>query len=86
MWDALVDYFWKVVVSVDQFINVLIAPILNCFFELDYPFGDPDETISSVLGKNQDSSEISRYICNMLDKLDPNHCADDIERDEGNYP
>jgi hypothetical protein len=66
--------FW---ISVDQFGNVLT-------------FGDPDETISSRLGKwmiEEDAGWMrwatGSTICFFLDLIDENHCQESIDPDEG---
>ena len=66
-------YFWRILTSVDQLFNTLIG-------------GDEDETISSRLGKalqDRTGCWICCVLCNMLNWIDPNHCRDAIERDEG---
>ena len=48
-------------------------------------FGNPDETISGVLGKNNELSALSgfgRFIRKVLNKFDPNHTENAIELDE----
>lgn len=71
---ALKKYFWNVVIAVDQLVNAILG-------------GDPDETISSRLGKvvarNADSNNLAWLICYMLDWIDPGHCQKAIEKDEG---
>jgi len=79
-------YIWKVLISVDQFINTLLGPAFNFVFKSDR-FGDPDETISSALGKTKAKRRcrLCRFICKILDFIDPrpgDHCADSIEKDE----
>jgi len=47
-------------------------------------FGDPDETISSVLGKNkreESLTSIGRGLTWLLDSLDPNHAIKSIEQE-----
>lgn len=66
-------YIYNVLYSVDQLGNTLAG-------------GDPDETISSALGKMERDGELralSRLLVRALDRIDPNHCADAIEHDEG---
>lgn len=64
-------------VAVDQTVNAL-------------SLGDPDETISSRMGKWSTAEDpgwfrdaASGTLCFFLDLLDDNHCADSIEHDEG---
>lgn len=63
-------YIWNVLVSVDQLANTLLA-------------GDPDETLSSRMGKRVPGCRVCTFLCFWLDKLDPRHCHKSIERDEG---
>ena len=67
----LKKYFLNVLIALDQLGNALRG-------------GDPDETISSAAGKAQKQGKRwACILCRWLDKLDPNHCAKNIERDEG---
>lgn len=43
--------------------------------------GDPDETISSRMGKSQ--CVLCRVACWLLDRIDPGHCERAIEADRG---
>jgi hypothetical protein len=64
-------YAWNVLVWLDQGVNTLAG-------------GDPDETVSSRAAKA--AARGQRWgcvLCRWLDKLDPGHCADNIELDEG---
>jgi len=71
-------YMLNLLISVDQLGNVIFG-------------GDPDETISSRLGKikKKHGGKIpwSRPVCKIidagLDKIDPNHSIEAIEDDEG---
>jgi hypothetical protein len=66
-------YIWNILIAIDQLINVLIG-------------GDPDETISSRMGKliMKRKCLLCKLICKLLDKLDSNHCEESIEHDRGN--
>lgn len=69
----LKKWFWNILISIDQFSNVIF-------------WGDPDETISSRIGKMEAEGRgniVTKPLCWMLDKLDPNHCEESIEDDEG---
>jgi hypothetical protein len=47
-----------------------------------YQFGNPDETVSSVIGKNLKNESLSSFgkvISNILDKIDPNHSLNSID-------
>jgi len=47
--------------------------------------GDPDETLSSRLGKHRARCRLCDWLCRVLDRIDPGHCADAIEADEGEH-
>jgi len=72
------NYFINNLIAIDQLGNALFG-------------GDPDETISSRLGKLKLkhlgtipwSRPISKIVDFFLDKLDSNHSIDAIEEDEG---
>ncbi len=80
-----VNYFWRIAISLDQLGNVI------CGAPMDYllitneslsKFGNPDETISSVLGKNEQSKTLTkagRVLVKLLDILDPGHAKNSIE-------
>jgi len=63
-------YIFQVLVAIDQLLNTLTG-------------GYPDETISSRLGKNKHKSRVAAFICAVLDRIDPGHCEESIEEDEG---
>jgi hypothetical protein len=70
---ALGRYIVNILISIDQFFNVLFL-------------GDPDETISSRLGKlerNDTTYYFTRLVIDFLDGLDPGHAKKSIEDDEG---
>ncbi len=67
-------YVWNLLISIDQLFNAIFG-------------GDPDETISSRLGKiitdRPESCVACVYICKVLHWIDPNHCVKVIEDDRG---
>jgi hypothetical protein len=65
-------YFWNVLISLDQLLNTLLG-------------GDPDETLSSRMGKKvkQRKCWACKLICSLLDLIQSGHCEKSIERDEG---
>lgn len=63
-------YFWNLLISIDQFINTIFG-------------GDPDETISSRIGKHKDSNRLARFLSGFLDLFEWNHTEKSIEEDEG---
>ncbi len=79
-------YFFNLAISLDQFGNVALGPLLNVVMiskKSKHKFGDEDETISSVLGKNKrDKSLIywGKRLDALLDGLDSNHSIKSIEK------
>lgn len=65
-------YFWNILIALDQLANTILA-------------GDPDETMSSRMGKNirLGRCKLCKVICYFLDKIDKGHCEKSIESDEG---
>lgn len=64
-------YGYRVAVAIDQLFNTLLN-------------GDEDETISSRAAKARlKGKRWGCVLCRFLDRLDPNHCTNSIEPDEG---
>ncbi len=76
-------WFWNILISIDQFFNVLLSPLLNLILRPSARFGDPDETLSSVFGKNREECKACYWICRALHLIDHKHCERSIELDEG---
>jgi len=72
----LKKYFWNILISLDQLFNTVL-------------FGDPDETISSRLGKwleyptTSTRYKFAEFTCKFLHMIDKNHCRKSVEPDEG---
>lgn len=68
----LILYLRNLVVATNQLINALLG-------------GDPDETISSRLGKGaRDGCRVCRVVCWIIDRFtNDGHCARYIEEDRG---
>lgn len=71
----LKKWFWNVMIGIDQLANAILM-------------GDPDETISSRIGKeiSENKCPVCKLICKVLDVIDPrggSHCKQSIEADEG---
>ena len=77
-------------ISEDQYGNALGKYLFNDVLitkESKNKFGNIDETISSVLGKNKKAGTLTRLgliVANLLDKIDPNHVEKAIDETE-NY-
>lgn len=68
-----ISYGRRVLLSLNQTINTLL-------------WGQPDETISSRLGRNRKKHRIARAGCWVLDRIDPCHCTVAVELDENGDP
>jgi len=85
---GLTRYFWNLAISIDQTGNVVMSELFNRLLIHKYSsnkFGNPDETISSVIGKNKRAKTLKwlgRRIGFILDKIDPGHTKTAIEDDE----
>ncbi len=83
----MIRWLWNLLISVDQFFNVLLSPLLNMLVaKSGARFGHPDETLSSVMGKNSRTKTctVCTWICrHVLHPIDPNHCEESIEQDRG---
>lgn len=77
-------YFYQFALAIDQMGNVAMQDLFNAIFikKHGYKFGNEDETISSVLGKNERQNTLSKFgsiITNILNFIDPNHSLNSIE-------
>ena len=77
------DYFYETAFDIDRFGNHNFRTLLNATLQKNgYQFGDERETISSVLGKNKRDGTLTKtgmIVCNILDRLDENHCIKSIK-------
>jgi len=64
------NYLFNILISIDQLGNTILG-------------GDPDETLSSRMGKRINTCVFCRFFCWVADKIDPNHCVKSLEHDEG---
>jgi len=65
-------YFINLFIGTDQLVNAICG-------------GDPDETISSRIGKRRDGAErFWAKVVNILFFWEKDHCTASIEYDEGN--
>tara|TARA_R100001443_G_scaffold20619_2_gene32735 strand:+ start:6821 stop:7210 length:390 start_codon:yes stop_codon:yes gene_type:complete len=85
----LAVWFYRTAREIDLFANVVGAEFWNAVFITNggYKFGNPKETISSVLGKNQRDKTLTllgdalRWV---LDRIDEDHCLNSINDDATN--
>lgn len=72
------DWTWNLLISLDQLGNTILG-------------GDPDETISSRLGKwttgeyNWLRQQVANLVCWFLDFFDANHCVESIDNTRGDH-
>ena len=74
----------SIAIGLDQIGNSVCRDMLNRLLITSgwYSFGKAQETISSVLGKNEKSwtlTRIGRAIVAVLDRIDPEHCRESIQ-------
>ena len=82
-------WFWRTARAIDVFANVNGSEFFNAIFitEGGYKFGNPQETISSVIGKNQRDKTLSiagGLLRWMLDRISPDHCLNSINKAASN--
>ncbi len=83
----LSNYFWQCAVAVDQAGNTICQELFNDLFitSKGYQFGNEDETISGVIGKNKLKGTLTGFgsvLDWILENIDPNHSIKSIEDDE----
>jgi hypothetical protein len=80
-------YFYRLAISIDQTGNVANEHLFNDILvkKGGYKHGNPDETISSIVGKNKTSSHLTtlgKYLSGLLNSIEANHVEKAIEQDE----
>lgn len=81
------QWYLNLAISKDQYGNVLGMHLFNDLLitkQSKHKFGHPDETISSVLGKNKREktlTKIGQILSNLLDFIDNNHVTKSIENE-----
>lgn len=78
-------YFKSSAINLDKFGNRELRTLLNktLIVKEGYQFGNINETISGVLGKNELTKTLSKTGKNLvwlLDKIDKNHCFKSINK------
>ena len=81
----LSGYFKAIAISIDQLGNVVMANLMNDTLIKDdgHKFGDPDETISMVLGLNKKEKSLTNIginIADILNKIEKDHVEKAIEK------
>ena len=79
------DYYFNLALSLDQLGNVAMSGLFNMIlikWVSKDKFGNPDETISSVLGKNKKDetlAHLGRWLDFLLNEIDEDHSINSIE-------
>lgn len=81
------EYFFKIAICLDQAGNVVCCKILDDVMtkKNGYKFGNEDETVSSVIGKNKERRTLSFIgygLYHLLDSIQKNHAEKAIEINE----
>ncbi|TGN26762.1 hypothetical protein [Empedobacter tilapiae] len=85
-WKRLNGYFRDEALAIDRFGNSQYRSIFNTWFvaEKGYKHGNINETISSILGKNEyfdTLTKTGKFLVKILNFIDKNHCAKSIDWD-----
>lgn len=83
-------YLFRIAISLDQLGNVVCKHLFNITLikKGGYRFGNEDETISSVIGKNKVLNKLTytgKLLSMLLDAIDENHSIRSIEADENKF-
>lgn len=78
-------YFKSSAINLDKFGNREFRTLLNLTLRLEtgYQFGNMNETISGVLGKNERDKTLTKTgksLVKVLNTLDKNHCFKSIDK------
>lgn len=78
------EFLLKIAISIDQLGNVIMQHLLNILWvkKDGYKFGNPDETISSAIGKNKQDNTLTGFgktIDKILDIIDKDHSLNSID-------
>lgn len=74
-------YFKSSAVNIDKFGNREFRTLFNKVLATGHRFGDINETISSVLGKNELTNTLTKFgkiLVWILDKIEKDHCFKSI--------
>lgn len=67
----ILKYIYNILIGINQLFNAILL-------------GDPDETLSSRIGKEaKRGNKFALFLSKILDFFDENHCEEAIEEDEG---
>jgi hypothetical protein len=81
-------YLYNIALGIDQLGNIVCAKLFNLtliYSPSIHKFGNEDETISGVIGKNKRANTLTvlgRLLDKLLDTIDKDHSIKAIEEDE----
>ena len=78
------SYTFNICIGIDQLGNIVASSLFNFILikKTGHKFGNVNETISSVLGKNKEANTLlftGLLIYKTLDYIQKNHCENSIE-------
>lgn len=82
------QYHFDLAIGMDQYINGVCKYLFNFLLihsDSHYKFGNVDETISSVIGKNKIVGSLSKlglFVDAILERLDKGHSINSIDKTE----
>lgn len=85
--ERLSAYLYTCSLAIDQLGNVFCSDLFNHTLITSYAsvlFGNPDQTISAVLGYAQNNNSLTKiggWVVNLLDTIDPDHCKKAMIKD-----
>jgi hypothetical protein len=79
------EYIFNFLLAIDQAGNATCSVLFNLIWikKEGYRFGNPDETISSVLGKNKITDTLTwfgNFVAGLLNAIQKNHVENSIEQ------
>lgn len=82
---VLAKVIWSLIVNLiklfDNFMNVVLAPVLNWWFKPKYKFGYYRDPLSEVFGRNVETCKFCKFMCKILALLQNKHCQKSIVDD-----
>ncbi|MEY4332228.1 MAG: hypothetical protein RLZZ196_966 [Bacteroidota bacterium] len=80
------DYAFTIALGIDQLGNVVMSNLFNAILiqHDGVKFGNPDDTISAILGVNKQNNTLKylgKLLASLLNKIDENH----VEKASENY-
>ena len=89
-WNKINDYLYILALGIDQLGNVAMQELFNDILLLPgaYRFGNPDQTLSYIFGKNKQLGKLNKlglFVAGILNKLDPEHTEKAVKHEEDEF-